>query len=368
MDSETATTGATGVQQSEPAEVPASRGLFASLWDWLASRQTLGKVLIVATIILAAYVGYTAIKPHQWIFSVQAQSRIVELLTPANKETKWRINNAILCVRGNMELPIEKFTPITPGNPACGGKRWSGYRILDPEQTLVLSGTINAVLELGENKSLFLALRMPRPGAGHQASEKAAATGDNEENRLPSAADLSFTDGSPDISLDRDGKLRVNIVFPAAVGNTIAERVFPFTAETTIGRDINWTGTSLLTKGDIEVYTADKSPDKRKRVDEAKLLLGDQLRLYPLTRKSKTVYPKGFIRLEPEKDYFDVIAFGAADHVRIERFGDNGYDFRPGLLLLLLNDQGLILVTSIFAALVGLVTGIANVCGRKDCS
>ncbi|MEA2093220.1 MAG: hypothetical protein U9P11_01500, partial [Pseudomonadota bacterium] len=344
------------------------RKLYASIRDWLADWHTLGVVLIVATVILAGYVGYTAIKPHQWIFSVQAQSRIIELVTPANYETRWRINNAILCVRGKPELPVEKFVPIASGNPVCGGKHWSGYHIQDPEQTLVLTSTINAVLELRENKSLFLALRMHRSGAGNQTAEKAAATGDGKASRLPSAASLTFTDGSPGISLDQAGKLYVNIIFPAADSNTLAERVFPFTAKTTIGRDINWTGTSLLTEGVIEVYTADKSPDKRKRVDEAKLLLGDQLRLYPLTRNDRTVYPKGFIRLEPGKDYFDVIAFGAADHVRIERFGDNGYDFRPGLLLLLLNDQGLILVLSIFAALVGLVTGIASVCGKKGCS
>jgi hypothetical protein len=84
-----------------------------------------------------------------------------------------------------------------------------------------------------------------------------------------------------------------------------------------------------------------------------------------MTRDRKKVYPKGFIRLESEKDYFDVIAFGAADHVRIERFGDNGYNFKPGKLRLLMNDQVLILISSIFIALVGVLTGIASVFGRK---
>ena len=367
MDSDTPAAGAAGGTQQKPGEAPAWRQPLDSALGWLASRQTLGKVLIVATFILACYAGYTAIRPHQWIFSVQAESRIVELVTPSSKETKWRINNAILCIRDKLDLPVEKFAPIASGNPVCGGNRWTGYYTLDPEQTLVLAGTINAVLELRENKSLFLALRMQRPGTGKQSGNN-AVTEDSGDNRLPSGASLSFTDGSPDISLDRAGKLRVNIIFPTTDDDTRSERVFPFTAETTIGRDINWTGTSLLTAGDIVVYTADKSPDKRKRVDEAKLLLGDQLRLSPLTRNDRTVYPKGFIRLNPEEDYLDVIAFGAADHVRIERFGDNGYDFRPGLLLLLLNDQGLILATSIFVGLVGLITGIAGVCGRKECS
>ena len=348
-------------KQPKSAKNQAARFLSAFFLDWLLCRRRIGIILIAATFIMVSIVLYTAIKPHQWIFSIEAQSRIIELATPRNKETKWRINNAILCLRTNLKLPIEKFTPITPGHSHCGGRRWSGYHILDPEQTLVLMGNINVVLELRENKSLFLALRMHRPSDDN----KVAAAGVSEENRLTPGVKLSFTDGSQDIHLDKDGKLRVNIVFPVANSGAISERIFPFTAETTIGRDVNWTGSSLLTAGDIGVYTADNSPDKRKLVDEAKLLLGDQLRLHPLRQDNRIVYPKGFIRLEPGKDYFDVIAFGAADHVLIERFGDNGYDIRPGLFLMLINDQGLILATSVFVVLVSLITGIAGVWGKR---
>ena len=383
MDSESETTTAASTSQTKP-EKPSAwqaiytflkssityiRELYVCFQNWLIhfSAGNLGPVLVITTIIMVCFVVYTAIKPHQWIFSVQAQSRIVELVSPADKETRWRVNNAILCVRGPLELPGNKFTPIAPDNPVCGGKRWSGYHIKEQEQALVLTGAINAVLELRGNNTLFLALRMHHPVTRNQTTDALAAAESDEANSLLPGASLSFTDGSPDISLVQNGKLHINIIFPAAEGNALAERIFPFTAVTTIGRDINWTGTSLLTSGDIEVYTADNSPDKRKLVDTAKLLLGDQLRLYPLDRENTIIYPKGFIRLEPGKDYFDVIAFGAADYVRIERFGDNGYDFKPGLLLLLFNDQVLILTLSIFVALVTFLTAVAGVCGKKDC-
>jgi len=353
-----------GAANRKPSGAAAEKKWGSEIRAAWARLDILGKVLIFFGIGVAGFFTYSVMKPHQWIFNVQAQSRIVELVTPAENETKWRINNAILCVRGKLELPVAKFKPLVSENTICGGRRWSGFYMSDPEQTLVLTGAVNAVFEL-RSDSLFLALRVPR-ARGESPARKRVPAGDDGTTGLPSSVALSFTDGSPDIHLNQGGQLHVNIVFPAGGEKETAERIFPFIADTTIGRDVNWTGTSLLTNGHIDVYTADISPDKRKLVDEAELLLGDQLRLYPMTRDAMAVYPKGFVRVDPKSDAMDIIAFGAADRVRIERFGDNGYDFKPGLLLLLLNDQALILVLSIFVAGIGLLTSVAGVFSKKD--
>jgi hypothetical protein len=172
---------------------------------------------------------------------------------------------------------------------------------------------------------------------------------------------LSFTDGTPDILLGGDSRIRINLIFPMTRADAPRERVFPFIGETTIGRDVNWAGSSLLGGGSIEVYTADVTADKRKQIDKAELLLGDQVRLAATRRADALVYPKGFVRSVSSGDSLDVIAFGAADRVRIERFGDNGYDLKPSLLLQLLNDSLLLLAMSVFVAAVGLITGMASV-------
>ena len=124
----------------------------------------------------------------------------------------------------------------------------------------------------------------------------------------------------------------------------------------------------MLTQGSVQIYTSDESPDRRMLVDETELLLGDQLRLVHVIRDEKRMYPKGFIRFSAEQTYLDVIAFGAADRVIIERYGDNGYNFRPNKLLLLIHDPLFVLVATIFLALIALITSVASVSGKKKVS
>ena len=104
----------------------------------------------------------------------------------------------------------------------------------------------------------------------------------------------------------------------------------------------------MLSSGNIQVYTSDDSPDKRQMVDEAELLLGDQVRLETAIKEAGAIPPKGFIRYVPGSSVLDVIAFGAADHVRIERYGDNGYNFRPGDISKLRHDPLFIFVLTHF--------------------
>ena len=214
---------------------------------------------------------------------------------------------------------------------------------------------------------MFLALREPGIPPG-QADATAPGTSPPATAASPPQAKLTFTDGTPDIVLGRNGRLKINLLWDGADEQSTGfsgERVFPFSAATTIGRDVNWTGTSMLSSGNIQVYTADDSPDKRQMVDEAELLLGDQVRLETAIKDGGAIPPKGFIRYVPGSTVLDVIAFGAADHVRIERYGDNGYNFRPGNISKLLHDPLFIFVLTGFVSLIGLIGTIDALC-KKD--
>jgi hypothetical protein len=329
----------------------------ARQWRKFCALTRLSQLLIGSIALMCLYVLYAALQDHPWVFNVQAQTQVVEVITPPDREIRWRIDGATVCLRRPLET-IAGTTLAVPSDTACG--RWQGYRTTDPEQTLILRGAVQATLETHADRTLFLSLR---------TQKDREATIDEDEPALETGAWLSFTDGTPDIPLAQGDRLRVNLVFPYTGDSTPrGDRVFPFSGDTTLGRDVNWAGSSLLTSGAIQVYTADESPDKRLPVDEAELLLGDQVRLEPRRHKDRYSYPKGFIRLAPGAQQFDVIAFGAADRVRIERFGDNGYNFRPGWYSPLVHDPIFILVATIFIAVISLITSVASVCERKPCA
>lgn len=326
-------------------------GRWRSWWDHWQQLPWSGRLLLLLTACVILVVGYSLLSPRQWIFNVQAQTRIVEIVTPDDNETKWRVDGAILCTRGSPKPSVDRLRPLERGDPRCGSPRWTGYQLLESEQILVMRGQLKTTIEQ-RVEGLVFAIRAQQ----HPPGARPDTTGVKQPLVL-----LSFTDGTPDIPLGNPHQLRINLVFPAARTNPVRERVFPFIGETTIGRDVNWAGSSLLSGGSIEVYTADVTADKRKQIDKADLLLGDQVRLAATQRAGTSIYPKGFVRSASSGELLDVIAFGAANRVRIERFGDNGYDLRPSLLLQLLNDSLLLLVVSSFVAAVGLISGMASV-------
>ncbi len=298
-------------------------------------RDFLPLVILFSLIVMISTVAFRSLLPAPWSYSVQARTSIVRVLTGPEKETKWRIDSATVCRRP--ALP-EELEPYRVNDTRCGGGAWKGYEWFEQsEQTLVLYGPVDTTLEVQQDGTLFISLR------------------ERKDGNAPPEARIAFTSGSPDVRLDNNGRLRVNLVFPPGH----RDRIFPFSGKTIIGRDVNWAGAGLLKKGHISVYTSDTSADKRVPVDEAELLMGDQVTLEG-SEKNKTTgkdtdepQPKGFARLAPNDTYFDVVAFGRADGVQIERYGGYGYKFRPGWRTALTHDPVLIWVVSI---LVGFIT------------
>jgi hypothetical protein len=136
--------------------------------------------------------------------------------------------------------------------------------------------------------------------------------------------------------------------------------VFPFTGSVTIGRDIHWSGTGVLTGGRITVFTVSESAERRRAVDEAPLMLGDQVSLRG-DDEGGSAAPKGFVRARltaGEGGAFDVVAFGRAERMRVDRFGDSGYELSPSLPTRILNDPVLVLGGTFLVAFLGLVQNV----------
>ena len=153
----------------------------------------------------------------------------------------------------------------------------------------------------------------------------------------------------------------------------------PFSGETTLGRAVRWFDTRVLHSGTVVVYTADESADKRKMIDEAELMLGDQVRLRapePAPRwlepqppwpelerpwpEPRRPWPKGFVyvTVEDGEATMQVVAFGRAGSIGIERFGESGYDFEPARIRALAADPAVAFWGSILAAYMTLILSL----------
>lgn len=296
--------------------------------------QKINARLIIVLIILAmAILPFIriALLPANFIFNINAHSSVFTLETPDEPTvTKWRINGAVICSRTRLQT-ARQGSEQTAGY--CGS--WNGYRFADPELTLELQGANKITLETKPDGTLYLALR---------------------ENRAHSVRKLSFTDSNRrPILLGA----KVNLVWPAKsmkAGNEPYEHpLFPFMGIATIGRDVNWASRGILNTGKVFVYASDlSSTNKRNLVDQTELMLGDQVRLDSIVLNDEPVFPKGFVRYQPDADHhdLDIVAFGKASQIRIERFGDNGYDFEPSIWSRILKDQFLLtLESTLFASL-----------------
>lgn len=306
---------------------------------WLVRRLLVGGITL-----FAAYAGLRACSPPQWAFSVEASTEVAEIELPASAETRWRVDGAVLCSRGELSADPARLAP-GPAT-ACGGRAWRAYRLGVSEPVVVLEGRVRALLQILEDGSAALALR-------------------NLEG-APTVGRLTLA-GIPDLPLPSP----IHLIWEPAAGldgaspgPRLPDLVLPFTGSTTLGRDIHWSSAGMLQNGRITVFTSDESADRRHAVDEVTLMLGDQVRLRPAS-EAPGGSPKGFARVPlGERRSIEVVAFGRADRVRIERFGDNGFDFAPGRVARVLNDPALIGWGSVLLGILGVVASAQGLLGE----
>lgn len=301
-----------------------------SLWNFLLYAS--GWAVPVLGIAFVIVLLVALLQPVAWEFSIDATSDVVEIALPASPETSWRVDGAVICQRG-----------AGAGPSVCGGRRWVALPLADArEAVLVLGGTATA----GEQSVLNVTVEAQRDGEV-RASVRSAQAGD--------PIGWLRSEGSDGIELTSP----LNLVWsqPVEDGASSRELVWPFSAEVTIGRDVNWADPRLAREGEIIVYSASgETASKRTRVAETSLMPGDQVRLLTTGAGSDRIWPKGFLRFDSPGDRsggkVDVVAYGAARSVLIERFGDKGYDFRPGWWARLMNDNRVLIL---FAVLSGLL-------------
>lgn len=320
-------------------------------------------IIISLFLVCLVFSFWRANAVRNWVFNINAETSIVELTTPDKGEIRWRVNGARICSKG--KLSGASLAPLSQG---CPNPKWHAYEFSDPEQTLILSGVFRVTFETRQDQSLIMSLReKPPPKADKQTQAK---TPKSTERKRGFSALLTFTDGREDISLAVNDKVRVNFTWPSedqsgGKGRLATDRFFPFSAAAAIGRDVNWTGTSVLSKGKIGVHVADVSADKRHEVDRTTLLLGDRVQLGSNEEDGAYNYPKGFIRKKLDSNILEVIAFGEAQSIRIIRYGGNDYEFGPSILTGLRHDPLFIPVISLVVGLITLLGTLDAILGRK---
>jgi len=295
---------------------------FARISKW----RVLVALMFASIVVYIAFVFWRAAVPAKWEFSIEAETEVAEINLRPHTRTQWQIDGAVLCTRDSLGLDDE-FRLDSSESP-CGSRTWHAWRISAPEQ----------VLELGGNSAINLSLR---PEGGLAMSLRAA-----EGESLGTFSVVGLVD---DVALVEP----LNLIWTEIPAQSLT---FPFSGATTLGRAVGWSNSGMLRSGTVSIYTSDESADKRTLVDQTDLMLGDQIRLGDVEDKESR--SKGFARISRSDDVMRVVAFGRADSLRIDRYGESGYELKPGRFRKLASDPMVAFFGSLLAAYMTLILAL----------
>jgi len=307
---------------SEPGAETAVQKSAGSISAWKVGVA----VMMAGIIIFIAFILWRLVLPAKWEFSIEATTEVAEVSLPPATETRWLVDGAVVCARGELDLP--EHYRLMPGDNPCGSRAWRAWKSKDPEQVLRLNGGASATLQ-------------SRPEGGFAMSLRTA-----EGESLGAYSVVGVVE---DVELGA----ALNLIWAQLPRQSLT---LPFSGATTLGRAVSWSDTRVLHGGHVVVYTADESADKRTMVDEAGLMLGDQVQLGE--PEPGRPWPKGFVRVVDDETAMQVVAFGRAGSLRIERFGESGYDFKPGVIRALAADPAIAFWGSILAAYMTLILSL----------
>ncbi len=307
-------------------------------------------VMMAGIVIFIGFILFRLVLPTNWAFTVEATTDVIEVEMRPATEARWLVDGATVCSRdAALQFP-ENYVVKERPNP-CDGRNWHAWRSPDAEQVLRLNGGASATMQL-------------RPHGGFAVSLRSS-----DGKSLGGYSVVGVVD---EVALDSV----VNLIWMKVPKQSLT---LPFSGETTLGRAVSWFDTRVLHSGKVVVYTADESADKRTMIDEAALMLGDQVRLaapelkprwlapqppWPeLERpwhKPRRPWPKGFVyvTVEDGQETMQVVAFGRAGSIGIERFGGSGYDFEPARIRALAADPAVAFWGSILAAYMTLILSL----------
>ncbi len=288
--------------------------------------------MMAAILVFIGFILLRLVLPARWGFTVEAATEVAEVELPPETETRWIVDGATICTRSSIALPAA-YQVESRASP-CGSHAWKAWHVPEPEQVLRLNGAASVALQM-------------RPEGGFAMSLRAA-----EGRSLGGFSVVGLVD-------DVDTGSALNLVWAEIPAEALT---LPFSGATTLGRAVSWSANRMLQGGSVVVYTADESADKRSMVDEATLMLGDQVRLGE--PEPGRAWPKGFIRVQHGAATMDVVAFGLANSLRIERFGESGYEFKPGLIRKMAADPAVPFWGSVLAAYMTLILSLQPFVGR----
>jgi hypothetical protein len=296
------------------------------------SKARLSKWRVLVALMFAfilAYLGFVlwrALVPAEWEFSIEAETEVAEIDLPPKTRTQWQVDGVVICARGSLEL-ADAFR-VDPTASPCGSRAWRAYHVPAPEQVLEVEGDVDVALNRLPDGGLAMSLR---------AAEGAS---------LGTFSVVGIVD---DVQLGGS----VNLIWPEIPAQPLT---FPFSGSTMLGRAVGWSNVGMLRAGTVSIYTADESADKRTLVDETTLMLGDQVRLGDA--EGGKSWPKGFARISSADDVMQVVAFGRADRLRIDRYGESGYELKPGRFRKLASDPAVAFFGSLLAAYMTLILAL----------
>lgn len=285
-----------------------------------------------------------------WNFSVEADTEIVELKLGPSLQNRWPVGGATLCVPEN-EVPDKLrylFDRATENPGLCGG-HWIAGNL--PGDEYILAFHAPPETDFVEPKPISVRLekleKSPMRAQFSRSSVKAVQ------------AAIESLDGSDAIPLG----LRFIVIWGDAreSASESAGVILPFEGVSHIGRDVAPGVDRVLLSGTISVYSSTSSLGGRYLLEERKLMRGDRISLVSFrTSEVEEIPSSGFVSAgHGPGGGMQVVAFGTAEQLTVNRFAAASYDFEPGIFQQLLHDP-VIAFGLAFLAFLGAVLSAAG--------
>lgn len=307
--------------------------MLVSKKKWLALAAVAGLCLAIVVLLFIVFLS-----PPQLQLAAQVKTEYVELELQERQE--FHLSDAVICIPQTKRSLVEQR--------GCVG-RWQHFRTTskDSEEILVLTASKNQSITLhlsSESDGQF----MMELNTQAESLGTLWALDTNENYVLPSQAIMYW---SPLINND----------------NTV---LLPFIGTANIGRSVALGVDKILDSGTISIFSAsEESLTGRALIEKLDLALGDQVLLGHEETYSEEPAMRGFVLFNTAKPFadssklMDVVVYGSAKQLRILRYGEQGYGFKPGWWAKIKYRSNLVIIVIL---LTGLLSILGSVCDLYD--
>tara|TARA_R110001599_G_scaffold127379_8_gene300749 strand:- start:13377 stop:14411 length:1035 start_codon:yes stop_codon:yes gene_type:complete len=318
--------------------------------SWFTLQSWVVRLLVPLAVAMFAVIGLWVLTTGStWSFGVRAHTASAIIEVPESTELKWDLSGALLCVRKSLDFEAA-LQPVEANDvyAACGSRRHLAYRI-HPEQELmgVLGTGLAASSSEGSTSAHFAIL--------DQRKLVIALTPSNSRGVALRLEDID----------QPIGLIEQPVMIVLDLSEPGRDRLFPYLGVLRVGDDVSPSARALLEAGEIQIYrAAGDTVGGRALVESVELMLGDTIRLGAETQNGETRHPRGFVRVSPavegERLLMDLVGYGIAEQIKVDRFGEAGFAMRPSRWARLTNSDPFVLVSLIVVGLLSLLAGLAE--------